>query len=288
MRRALTWTVAALAAILCTPTRAAEVSQDLDSYSLFAASSLRAKRLRVVSGDVGVSAGSLSVSSFQAAESQVIANDVRVGRSTCRRLFSNRAKGTSASCGPATKFSGPIVADLGAACGFPSPFPSCNPAAKEVLSKGKHRAHGAAPTVLAPGVYGDLVVKAGQTVVLAGGGRYVFCDVAVSRGGGVEVRGAADVLVDGKLRATGISLAAAAVTEAAAPADVRFFVAGGAAALGGRVATGHFCAPSAKLGVKNGDLTGHFAAKSIALTGTVVAIPPSWWRRAASRRRAAA
>src|SRR5581483_3124259 len=264
MRLASPWLAAALAATLAAlPARAADVNRDLDSYALLAGTSLRAKRLRVVSGDVGVSAGSLRVSgSFDAAQSQVVASEAHLGRAACARLFANRARGGGTGCGHAVGFSAPILPDFRAACGAPPSFPRCDRTAKQVFSA--RRRPGALASPLAPGVYGDLVVAPGEKAVLAGGGAYVFCNLTVGRGARLAVESAADVFVNGKLRATGI--------DATPDADVRFFVAG-RAALAGRVAARHVCVPDGKLTVKNGNLTGHFAAKSLVLVGTVAAMP---------------
>jgi hypothetical protein len=264
MRLASPWLAAALAATLAAlPARAADVNRDLDSYALLAGTSLRAKRLRVVSGDVGVSAGSLRVSgSFDAAQSQVVASEAHLGRAACARLFANRARGGGTGCGHAVGFSAPILPNFRAACGAPPSFPRCDRTAKQVFSA--RRRPGALASPLAPGVYGDLVVAPGEKAVLAGGGAYVFCNLTVGRGARLAVESAADVFVNGKLRATGI--------DATPDADVRFFVAG-RAALAGRVAARHVCVPDGKLTVKNGNLTGHFAAKSLVLVGTVAAMP---------------
>jgi hypothetical protein len=80
----------------------------------------------------------------------------------------------------------PDVGDLEAACGFPDPFPSCDPS-KPVTVPSNSDCVGAADGTpgnsrcdLAPGTYGDLQVQNFGKLNLTGGG-YVFCSVNVGK-----------------------------------------------------------------------------------------------------------
>jgi hypothetical protein len=88
----------------------------------------------------------------------------------------------------------PIVADVKAACGFPSPFPACATNLDVDVAIG-------GTVVLPPGVYGRVRVQG--TMLSAGnlvltGGSYVFCDVKISRNAQLRVQTASTIDVVGK------------------------------------------------------------------------------------------
>lgn len=71
-----------------------------------------------------------------------------------------------------------------ASCGFPSPFPVCDPTRSVIAQKNADCASDTHPgngmCDLAPGTYGTIEVRNGATVVLESGA-YVACDLNVSR-----------------------------------------------------------------------------------------------------------
>src|SRR5262249_4384101 len=151
-------------------------------------------------------------------------------------------------------FSGRIVADLGAACGFPV-IPSCAPAASIQVGHGETRR-------LEPGTYEDVDVQGGGAgpgrLVLAGGD-YVFCgSIRAARDAVLEVDAPSRVLVAGNLtigQSGGVELASGLDAR-----DLSLFV-GGTQVTFGRVSRidAHLCAPASTLRVVDGArLTGSF------------------------------
>src|SRR5262245_54866626 len=99
-------------------------SRNLDSYVLFAGSRIRARRLRITSGDVGVNRGSLRIhDAITAPNSTVAADVVQVGeRSQCAQIFFGTEVDGAPGCGPGRPYTSPLIADPGAACEFPAAF----------------------------------------------------------------------------------------------------------------------------------------------------------------------
>jgi hypothetical protein len=271
---------ASLAALVLLGPAEAQIKSDLSTYSLFASEALRARKLRVLGGDVGVNGGALvSAGPLEASASQVVADRVRLpGPASCAALFANDASGGGAGCGPATKFQGPVVPDVGRACGFPDAFPACNQA-QRIVVQGER-------SVLSPGTYGDLIVRGGRAparVVLAGRGRYVFCSIQAGPGTVLELDQPADVFVNGRLRLGAVELAGVLgppeasdgrVAGDEAPTDVHFFVGGSQVKLGGQVEMQHLCAPRAALTAERAVLRGSFVARRMRLVRSIV-VPPA-------------
>lgn len=161
------------------------------------------------------------------------------------------------SCGPGCVTD---PGDLYVACGFPSPFPACNPALPVNVPDGSD-CIGVADTVpgnsrcdLPSGVYGNLKVQNGAMLTL-GGGTYVFCDVSFGRSTVTTTNAPSVFEVNGDFGVNNDSTFGqgcdAIRVHANGPGDFSF----------GRNATvmGRFCAPERRMFVgHNNDLTGQF------------------------------
>ena len=181
---------------IAAPGRAAAQSTNITDYVLLASEQIKASRLAVVSGDVGVTMGTFfSRKALSAPTSDLGAPVVKLDNgSNCADLFANVAVGAGGSCANPQKFTNPFD-DLATACGFPEPFPTCNPGAP-AISVG----HGQTLN-LAPGVYGDVKVEggAGGNGSLVLNGVYRFCSLTVSKRGKVLFSGPSTVNVAGKM-----------------------------------------------------------------------------------------
>jgi hypothetical protein len=203
---------------ICEPPPPSEtLRRDLDDYFVLAQRSLRMKDLRLEwPCNVGVNCapatpgGRCGVLAMEAATfgtgSQVVADQVFFRKAGARlwQLFRNGGgpmTGVELLAPPEQPFTPPVVpgtcsaacepdvAALEAACGFPTPFPTCD-AARPVravpfadceydTSPGNQRCD------LAPGIYGRLRVMNDARLAL-GPGSYVFCSVKVGREATVE------------------------------------------------------------------------------------------------------
>lgn len=155
--------------------------------------------------------------------------------------------------------------DLERACGFPSPFPACNPGLP-VTVLGNADCGGVADgdehngrCDLAPGVYGALQVQNQGKVTLAGG-VYVFCSIGVGKNTSIVTRAASTIYTDGDFLVNN----EASVGQQCGDLTV---LAQGPGSFGfGRNSsiTGVFCAPDRllQLGHDN-DLTGRFYAGEV-------------------------
>ena len=150
--------------VLAIPASAAGQSLDLGSYALFA-QQLRSKGLVVTAGNVGGNLGLLHVSGGLDAPNSRVASDRAELQtaSTCSELFTNDLKGSDPGCGPAVPAVFPLFPDLATECGFPDPFPACDPGAPVDVPDGQSLS-------LAPGTYGDVIVRGppGATLTLDG------------------------------------------------------------------------------------------------------------------------
>ncbi len=158
--------------------------------------------------------------------------------------------------------------DLATACGFPSPFPTCDPARTVVVTPladcsigdvvlGNQRCD------LGPGVYGNLDVK-DQAAMTFAGGTYVVCDLNVGKNTETLADAATVVQASGGVRISNDSNFGPAAGQSCGlirvnvngPGDFGF----------GRQAAvnGYFCAPqrTIQLGHDN-NLTGRFFADTI-------------------------
>jgi hypothetical protein len=125
-------------------------------YVLLATDALFVDRLTVTDGAIGVLAGAFSSRRPLAAPASAIAApNVRLDAgSSCAALFASSARGDGRACGPLQPFARPFTSAADA-CGFPDPFPACDPQRPAVIVP-----HGAT-VALPPGVYGDIRVEGG-------------------------------------------------------------------------------------------------------------------------------
>ena len=170
----------------------------------------------------------------------------------------------TASCSVASGQCVVDAGDLAAACGFPTPFPTCN-AANEVLAmagldcvRGPDAKPGNARCDLAPGTYGTISLQTGAKLTLTGGA-YTLCALLISQSAEVIADAPATLDVSGDVRINNdASFGPAAgqecgkiVVRAAGPGSVTF---------GRQVkVNGYFCGPErlVRIGHDN-DLTGRF------------------------------
>ncbi len=237
---------------------AAEPSRDAGSYALLAGTGLRARGLRVTSGDVGVNDGLMrTTGKVDAPTSTLVGGIVHLDpRSRCDALFfSESVNQAGPACGPGLRFSGPIVPDLSASCAFPSDFPRCSSGAPVHVGHGETRR-------LEPGTYGDVEVQgggAGAGHLVLGGGDYVFCSLRASRDSAVEVEAPSRVLVDGDL-AIGQS-GSIELAPGLAARDLGLFIGGGVTFGRASGITAQLCAPGSTLRIVDAaNLTGSFVA----------------------------
>ncbi len=205
------------------PAAARAQSREMRDYALLAAEGISASRLTVTAGDVAVLDGRfVSTRALVAPQSRIAAPDIRLDSSAvCGGLRASSMRGGGPGCDVALPFSQPFP-DLAAACGFPDPFPPCDPGRLPVVVQ-----HGET-VVLAPGVYGDARVEGGAggpgTLVLAG--QYAFCSLHASRDARVHFSGPATAWIAGSLTGSNASTVAPEPASTVSPADIAIFVAG--------------------------------------------------------------
>jgi len=255
--------------LLASTAGAATLSTNLGDYVLFAIEELHTKRLVLTHGDVGVNDPTrgriISKGPFDAPNSVVGAHEVRFNNKNpqCSGLVANETHGTDAGCTDPTPFAAPI-ADVAAACAYPTPFPACDPGRPISVRAGE-------TIILTPGVYGSLDLEGGPrgfgTVVLSG--EYVFCDVATGRDAAIEFGGPSTVSVVGDMK---IGRASAVMNGALDPENVHLFVDGARiTVIQNAAVTGVLCAPNAKLTANHGvQLTGRYIARDIRLKKSAV------------------
>jgi hypothetical protein len=257
---------AAIAVALAGPhLAAAQPSANLNDYVLFAERAIQTKGPSISDGDVGVNlpGGELLAPRFFAAANSTVASDAvhfdrNPANTTLQQLFAN----VVVFGPPATPFTPPIIPDVAAACGFPSPFPACDPQHPVEVPIGT-------TTVLPPGPYGRVVVHgtslSASTLVLTGG-TYVFCQLKVSRQS--ELRALAPVTLD---VATKVSFGPSTFLgpDPSVPSlrssDVRVYVDGSLVKLTrDSTSVAHVCAPNAHLRLSKGGVhTGVYVASLI-------------------------
>jgi hypothetical protein len=268
-------TLVAIAAVLAGAVPAAGQSTDVESYALLAERTIRAKRLTMTAGDLGVidplNGRIMARNTLEAPESAVAAHIVRLRNSDsqCAQLFANLAVVQGQGCDDPDPFVSPFE-DLATACGFPAPFPSCDPDAPPiVVSPGETR-------VLAPGTYGDVVIAGNPsgfgTLELAGD--YQFCTLKASLDAVTVFAAASTVNVENAL-----ILSRATTTNPTIDAeDIRIFVRGtGVRISRNATVTAVICAPNATLGINSGAvLAGRFVAEQVRLKrNAIIGLPPS-------------
>ncbi len=262
--------VAALAS-LAHGAQAAAPRRTVESYVLLATEVLRADGLHVTSGDLGVDHGLLAAAGpIDAPSSQLVADTVRIGRgTTCAGLLSGRTLGTAAACPLAGSFAGPLIGDVARACGYPTPFPACDPRRKVSVGHGETAA-------LASGVYGDLIVgggDAGAGILDLAGGHYVFCHLRLGRGAELRFQGPSQIEVVGDVQLGRDTVLGPAAGVALAANDVRLVAAGRNLHLArGSQVTARLCAPDSRLSLR-GTLHGNAVARRIRTLDATAAAP---------------
>jgi hypothetical protein len=213
------------------PAAAQPLRRDLGAYAILAMRRAALKDVTVSGAcNVGVNCGSPSAGSdcgilrmddATFGDGSQAAGDRTFHRagSVFFQLFRNGGgplTGITVHAPPIQTFAPPIVSNscsascqpdfpaVEAACGFPNPFPVCDPTRSVVAKKNAdcefdtHPGNGICD--LAPGSYGTITVRNGATVLLASGA-YVACDVNVSRKARVLGEGVViDVGTGGSLR----------------------------------------------------------------------------------------
>jgi len=247
-------------------------STSIGDYTLLAERMIRTRRLTLTKGDMGVASptgGIFSRGILDAPTSVLAADTVRMQRNTdCGALFANATEGTGAGCGNPQPFVSPF-SDLAAACGFPAPFPVCDPSAPPIVVAANQT------LALAPGTYGDVYLQGGPsgsgTLELAG--TYRFCNVVASLDATTVFTAPSTVNVTGNLL-----LSRATTTNPTVGAeDIRFFVQGSIVRVSrNALVTAVLCAPDATLAINTGTtLEGRFIAENIRLKRNVVMGTPS-------------
>lgn len=171
----------------------------LDTFGLFAIDELRTRGFTDSTSSVGVNQGTLhSGGALSVPKGTVAANSVHLGGgSVCQKLVANVVTQGSPGCGPAMPLDSAVlgVVDPAEACGFPKPFPSCAGGPAVTVPHGGVQ-------VLKPGTYGNVLVQgggAGAGTLILNGGKYVFCNLQVSRYAKLYAKAAAEIDVFGEL-----------------------------------------------------------------------------------------
>jgi len=267
-------TLLALAVLLASVPAAAQ-STDIENYTLLAERIIRAKRLTLSAGDLGVTdpvnGRFMARSVLEAPNSAVAANTVRL-RSTesqCAELFANIAVANGPGCDDPAPFVSPF-SNLATACAFPEPFPSCDPDAPTIV------VNAGETLALPPGTYGDVVIVGNPSGfgTLQLGGNYQFCTLKASLDAVTVFTAASTVHV-----ANALILSRATTTNPTIGAeDIRLFVQGTGVRISRNAAvTAVLCAPNATLGINSGaTLAGRFIARQVRLKrNAIIGIPPS-------------
>src|SRR5262245_27829308 len=98
----------------------------LERYALLASESLRARKLRVDGGDLGVNAGRMVASNLTAPSARLVAARMRLGRdAVCNAAFAGEVRSDAASCPTAGPDGGSVVTAPADACGMPAIVPAC-------------------------------------------------------------------------------------------------------------------------------------------------------------------
>jgi hypothetical protein len=254
------------------PAAAPAQSRSPADYVLLATDALSVDRLTVTDGAIGVLAGAFSSRRPLAAPASAIAApNVRLDAgSSCAALFASSARGDGQACGPLQPFARPFTSAADA-CGFPDPFPACDPQRPVVIVP-----HGAT-VALPPGVYGDIRVEggAGGAGTLRLSGTYRVCSLHASRRARIEFTGPSDVFVADSLSAsTGVLLRpdplAGVSTE-----QVRVFVAGTLVRFSRQgLIGGQICAPFAGMRLGSSvDVEGRLVAANMRVRRSIVSLP---------------
>jgi len=244
--------VLALAAGLAS-NAAAQPSSNLNDYVLFATSTIKTKGPTISDGDVGVNVlgGRLLAPRYFTAPNSVVASDrVRFDKNPMNTVLEKLYANTIEQYGPAaTPFTPPIIADVKAACGFPSPFPPCAVGTTVDVPTGT-------TTVLAPGVYGRVRVHGTSLsagTLLLSGGTYTFCDVKVSRTAELRAQAPVTVNVVGKAAFGPNTFVGPDTGSGLVAGDIQFYVAGSLVKFTRNSKSNlRICAPDSKMRLSQG------------------------------------
>ncbi len=269
MRLARLATAATILLACAASLRSSEAQALFSDYALLAADGINANGLTLSSGDVAVLDGFFSSSHELAApSSRIAAKLVRLdARSSCSALFATASRGASATCGRAKPFAQPFTS-VAEACGFPDPFPACDPLHAPVIVP-----HGAT-VALAAGVYGDVRVEGGAggpgTLLLSG--TYAICNLRASRNGQVLVRGPSTLYVTESLTASNAARVGPLHDSGVSAGQVHVFLAGSLLRVSRRGSlAAAVCAPSARFRAgTRASLEGSFAAAGMRFKRTTV------------------
>ena len=244
--------VLALAAGLAS-SAAAQPSSNLNDYVLFATGTIKTKGPTISDGDVGVNVlgGRLLAPRYFTAPNSVVASDrVRFDKNPMNTVLEKLYANTIEQYGPAaTPFTPPIIADVKAACGFPSPFPPCAVGTTVDVPTGT-------TTVLAPGVYGRVRVHGTSLsagTLLLSGGTYTFCDVKVSRTAELRAQAPVTVNVVGKAAFGPNTFVGPDTGSGLVAGDIQFYVAGSLVKFTRNSKSNlRICAPDSKMRLSQG------------------------------------
>jgi hypothetical protein len=232
----------------------AQPSTDINDYVLFATDLLKTKGPTISDGDVGVNdvGGRLLARKYFTGPNSVVASDrVRFDKAPFNTVLETLYANVVEQYGPSpTPFTPPIIADVKAACGFPTPFPTCAPGVDVDVPTGTI-------TTLAPGVYGKVRVHGTQVssgvLQLSGGGSYVFCDLKVARLAQLQVQDPSTVNVVGRVAFGPSSYLGPDTGSGLAASDIQFYVAGPLVKLTrDSFSNARICAPDSKMRLTQG------------------------------------
>src|SRR5262245_44860412 len=238
----------------------------LERYALLASESLRARKLRVDGGDLGVNAGRMVASSLTAPAARLVAATMRLGRdAVCGAAFAGEVRSDAASCPTAGPDGGAVFADPADTCGMPAILPACASGERLILEAGSARTLGA-------GTYGDLRIGGSGAVLDLTGGRYVFCSLRAIRGAELRVHAPTEIVVLDSLRIDGGATLGPAPDVVLGPSDLRVLVAGPSVRVGGGAeVSARLCAPAARVVLKKATWRGTAVARDIRAANTTIA-----------------
>ena len=254
------------------PAAAPAQSRSAADYVLLASDALSVDRLTVTDGAIGVLAGTFSSRRPLAAPaSAVAAPTIRLDAgSSCDALFASSARGDGQACGPAQPFSRPFTS-AAEACGFPQPFPACDPQRPAVIVP-----HGAT-VALPPGVYGEIRVEggAGGAGTLRLSGTYGVCSLRASRRARIEFTGPSAVFVADSLSASTAAQLRPDPLAGVSTEQVRVFVAGALVRFSRQgLIGGQICAPFAGMRLGSSvDVEGRLVAANMRVRRSIVSLP---------------
>lgn len=278
MRRSLALVVGLGIAASASGLEAATARRRADAYALVSADTMRLQSMRVAGGDVAVGAGRLTISGgLDAAGRQLVAPVVRIsGSATCAAVLGGDVQGAIGTCPPDGAAPTDLVAGLADACELPGTAVACDPARPVLVQQGATR-------TLAPGRFGDLVVRgAGSTLALTPG-RYVVCDLKALRGTTVRALGPVEIVVAGRMTVNGVVGPTPGVALTAN--DVRIQLRGPKARLRrGADVTARLCAPAARVTLAQATLRGSVVAQRVTAARATVEAPYAEDRAACSQR----